>query len=114
MSHSSNDHALSHGCQQESAAEAPEFLTPEQTAQLVAPPYDGYPYLITRLSPAVYHFLLLPKITQDSRLLQLAHCQVMFNRMPAFLVTNPVAGIYLDPATGQAYTGPIPMESFNR
>src|SRR5207247_434991 len=62
-----------------------------QTARLpTAPPrpavFDGFPYLLTRVAPAIYHLSLLPAEHEADVLMGFGHRQMQANRLPACVV----------------------------
>ena len=48
--------------------------------------FDGYPYLSTRVVPAMYHITLLPVGLPEPTLVEAARRQVLANRLPVCLV----------------------------
>ncbi|HUU35307.1 MAG TPA: hypothetical protein VMW48_14680 [Vicinamibacterales bacterium] len=48
--------------------------------------FDGYPYLLTRVVPAMAHITLLPAELPEASLIETAQRQVLANRLPACLV----------------------------
>lgn len=61
--------------------------------------FSGFPYLITRIAPAVYHINLLPLDRRYGfyRLLHLARRQVDANRLRACLVVDEDKALYFEP-----------------
>jgi len=59
--------------------------------------FEGYPYVITRVSPALFHFLLLPVDLEPKRLMEFTRRQLIFNRLPTCLVLGSESAIYYNP-----------------
>lgn len=72
-------------------SEPAQVATPEVLASL--PLFDGYPYLMTRLAPALYNLIVLPAREED-RLIDLAQAQVWANRLPAALVLGERRAVF--------------------
>ncbi len=64
---------------------------------VVSPYFEGFPYLVTRFAPAVYHISLFPNLPKE-RLQEIASRQFHFNRLDCTLVTGPESGIYYRPS----------------
>ena len=64
-----------------------------------------YPYLITRVSPAFYHVIVLPRGSTED-LSEIAKTQEMFNNLPTCLVLNEDTAQYV--AEGKAYENLVP------
>jgi len=58
--------------------------------------FDGFPYLITRIVPALYHVTLLPGGQPEETLLALAQAQADANRLQMCLVLGERRGVYFD------------------
>jgi hypothetical protein len=50
--------------------------------------FDGYPYLVTRIVPPLYHIILLPTDFGLEKLMAVARLQVHFNRLETCLVVK--------------------------
>jgi len=50
--------------------------------------FEGFPYLVTRVVPAMYHLILLPATTSELELVLLARTQWRANRLETCLVTG--------------------------
>lgn len=70
---------------------APEPAS-QQTTDLLQ--FDGFPYLNTRLLPALYHITLLPVNASESTLLMFARVQAAANRLDTCLVLDPARATY--------------------
>jgi hypothetical protein len=60
------------------------------------PLFTGFPYFVTRLAPANYHFILLPAKTPLDKLQELALCQAALNDLPSCLVLDERHCFYLE------------------
>ena len=69
--------------------------TPIDTSEL--PLFDGFPYLTTRIVPALYHITLLPADTPETTLLELAQAQASANRLDTCLVLHPRLAVFFWP-----------------
>ncbi|HOW84407.1 MAG TPA: hypothetical protein P5119_03525 [Candidatus Aminicenantes bacterium] len=65
-----------------------------EPAQLV--PFDGFPYLVTRIVAAFYHIILLPAEYGRSILMDIARRQVFANRLKTCLVFGQAEFVYFD------------------
>ena len=66
---------------------------------VVLPPvcrFQGFPYLVTRVIPALYHIILMPTHLSDSERLTIARKQVLANRLDACLVFANDRAVYFD------------------
>ena len=70
--------------------------------------FDGYPYLITRVVPTLYHLILLPAEATPDTLRGLARSQVRANRLPTCLVLGNDLCLYLIPEGGETISPDIP------
>jgi hypothetical protein len=52
------------------------------------PLFEGFPYLVTRVVPAMYHVILLPAAASELELVLLARTQWRANRLETCLVTG--------------------------
>jgi hypothetical protein len=59
--------------------------------------FDGFPYLNTRVVPALYHIILLPARASETSLADTAGRQVLANRLSMCLVLGPDRAIYYEP-----------------
>jgi hypothetical protein len=69
------------------------------TRAVDGPIFDGYPYLITRLVPTLYHIILLPGDASERDLAEIVRAQWRANRLDTCLVVGPDRALYID-ATG--------------
>jgi len=69
--------------------------------------FDSFPYLVTRVVPTLYHFMLLPVDASERALVGLARAQWRANRLDLCLVTGPDRGLYIG-ATGQERVDTMP------
>ncbi len=70
--------------------------------------FDGYPYLVTRVVPTLYHVILLPAELAPDRWRDLARSQVRANRLPSCLVLSEDLCLYLDSGIGETVSQDIP------
>jgi len=63
--------------------------------------FQGYPYLLTRMVPVLYHVLLLPADWSPEALREVARTQVRANRLQSCLVLGEDFSVFLDPAGGE-------------
>jgi hypothetical protein len=75
------------------AQASPEPASPEP-ARFPAPRFNGYPYLITPLSPGVFNLMLLPSEWTDDMLLELTRAQADANNLRACLALGPDRAVY--------------------
>ena len=57
------------------------------------PVFDGFPYLVSRVYPALYHIIVLPRDRTEEELLFLAERQVTANRLETFLALGHRQGM---------------------
>lgn len=76
--------------------------------QVDLPTFDGFPYLLTRLSPAFYHIILLPKELAPEALRSFARQQAQANQLPTCLVIDTSLCLYLSAETSEFVTGHVP------
>ena len=67
-----------------------------------------YPYLITRVVPAMYHIIILPK-GQQAELVEIARTQVSFNKLESCLVLGAKEAVYLYPEGTEARSSDVPF-----
>ncbi len=63
--------------------------------------FDGFPYILTKIVGAMYHVALLPKDLSVSEMTELAHLQVLANRLPTCLVLSEKQCLYFSPENGK-------------
>ena len=71
-------------------------LTAQQVKGLNLPVFGSFPYLATRLVPALYHLSLLPGSFEPELLRHIAQRQVAANKRPTCLVLGPADCIYYE------------------
>ena len=73
--------------------------------------FDGFPYLVTRVVPAMYHIIVLPDDAGADDLIEIARCQRRANVLPTCLVLASNSVLYIAPDgredRGEAPTGGI-------
>jgi hypothetical protein len=85
----------------------PGALAPRSATGLT-PPFDDYPYLVTRVVPTFYHLILLPADVSPDILRELARSQVRANHLPTCLMLGEDLCLYLDPEGREAVSRDIP------
>jgi hypothetical protein len=75
---------------------------PIDTSEL--PLFDGFPYLTTRIVPALYHITLLSADATETTLLELAQVQASANRLDTCLVLHARLAVFFSPEGGVART----------
>ena len=69
----------------------------------LTPPFDGYPYLVTRIGQsALRHIAILPPTWSPERLLDLTRRQALANRLDTCLALGPDKAVYVT-ADGEEY-----------
>jgi len=71
-------------------------LTAQQVKALNLPTFESFPYLTTRVIPALYHLALLPRSFEPELLRHIAQRQVAANKLPTCLVLGPADCIYYE------------------
>jgi hypothetical protein len=74
------------------------------------PSFRGFPYLVTRVVPALYHVILLPARLSASELRVLARQQVLVNRLDTCLVLAGNRVVYFDPSGDSRDTDTPPAD----
>jgi hypothetical protein len=69
--------------------------------------FDGFPYLVTRVVPTMYHLIVLPDDIDAVQLLEIARGQADANQLPTCLVLAPDAGVSVE-AVGKEYSDTPP------
>jgi hypothetical protein len=59
--------------------------------------FEGFPYLVTRVVPAMYHLILLPDDLSTEQLVEIAQRQARANRLQTRLVVAADAALYIEP-----------------
>jgi hypothetical protein len=92
-------------------------VVPGQLESLGVPPFDGYPYLVTRIGhSALRHVALLPADWSRERLVDLARRQRDANRLDtcAVLGQHDAVYLYIDGADGQGEHMPYGLPVIDR
>jgi hypothetical protein len=71
-------------------------LLPDRIAELTV--FDGFPYLIVRMAPAMYHVTLLPEDASEDTLVGIARAQRLANLLDVCLVLGPERALYINPS----------------
>jgi len=94
-----------HGCRKES------FRNPSRhfrEKKLLSKTFCSFPYLSTRVFPALYNINLYPSGWSELDLIELARHQVAANHLPACLVLSWNRGLWFDRAGDEAWNSFIP------
>lgn len=67
-----------------------------------------YPYLITRIVPAMYHIIILPKGKQNE-LAEIARTQMSFNKLESCLVLGAKEAVYLYTEGSEVMSSDVPF-----
>lgn len=70
--------------------------------------FDGFPYFVTRIVPALYHVILLPAGMDEGSLISFAEHQSQSNNLDACLVLSWDRGLWFTPGVGQSCSHHIP------
>jgi|SRR2546422_5356306 len=76
--------------------------------QVDLPIFEGFPYLLTCLSPAFYHISLLPKGLAPVALRSLARQQAQANQLPTCLVVDASLCLYISGGATEFVTAQVP------
>jgi hypothetical protein len=93
---------LMHAKEEEHASMKPKHdehqfqLTAQQVKALNLPAFGSFPYLATRVVPALYHLSLLPESFEPELLRHIARRQVAANRLQTCLVFSPDDCLYYE------------------
>lgn len=63
-------------------------------AAKVLPIFDGFPYLITRVVPSLYHVIILPEHLSEDELIASGACQAILNQLQTCLVLGQDRCVY--------------------
>lgn len=64
------------------------------------PLYEDFPYLVTRLVPALYHLIPLPETCDEASLRSMARYQALCNQLPRCLVLDTTRAIKASSGSG--------------
>jgi hypothetical protein len=73
--------------------------------------FDGFPYLVTRVVPAMYHIIILPEELADADLTDVARRQARANVLETCLVLSADSALYIAP-DGREHAGKAPCGGF--
>jgi hypothetical protein len=105
---------LMHANGQEHASMKPKHdehqfqLTTQQLKALGLPAFESFPYLTTRVVPALYHLALLPRSFEPELLRHIAQRQVAANKLQTCLVLGPDDCLYYGPDGTEFRSDEIP------
>jgi len=71
-------------------------------------PFDGFPYYVTRIVPALYHVILLPTEWTEASLIDFASTQADFNNLEACLALSQDHGLWFAPDGGKKQSKRLP------
>lgn len=71
-------------------------------------PFDGFPYFISRIVPAMHHYILLPATWNTPALIDFAAQQAVANKYLSALVIGPTACMWLGPDGRHAWSTDLP------
>lgn len=94
-----------HGRRKEGCRNPSRYFREKKLASLT---FDGFPYLTTRVFPALYNISLYPSDLTESDLIELARRQVAANKMPACLALTWSRGLWFDGIGGETWNSIIP------
>ncbi|MFC2168399.1 hypothetical protein ACFLRW_05380 [Acidobacteriota bacterium] len=66
----------------------PFIIDLSEQGNLELPFFDGFPYLVTKIVPAMYHIILLPNDLTEDELIFLGRQQVTANRLKPALFSG--------------------------
>jgi len=66
--------------------------------------FDGFPYLVTRVVPSMYHVILLPDDLGAENLIEIARRQARANRLPTCLALQADSALYIGPDGRESWT----------
>ena len=94
-----------HGCKKENYRNPSRYF---RERKLAFQTFASFPYLSTRVFPALYNINLYPSGCSESDLVELARHQVAANKLPACLVLNWSRGLWFDGVGGETWNSFIP------
>lgn len=94
-----------HGCRKESYKNPSRYF---REKKLASQTFGSFPYLSTRIFPALYNINLYPSDWAETDLVELARHQVAANKLPACLVLSWNRGLWFDGAGGETWNSFIP------
>src|SRR6266496_506266 len=71
---------------------------PDRIAEL--PVFDGFPYLVVRMAPAIFHVTLLPEDAGEPALVGIARAPRRANLLAVCLVMGPERALYISNSSG--------------
>jgi hypothetical protein len=87
-------------------------ITHPQLEALKLPAFDGFPYIWTRVVPALYHLALVPGTCEVKLLQHIAQRQASANRLPTCLVLSENECYYYTPDGRESRESSIPRGGF--
>ena len=71
-------------------------------------PFDGFPYFVTRIVPALYDVILLPTEMNEASLIAYSEHQACSNKLDACLVLSENRGLWFTPEGGKSFSSHTP------
>lgn len=94
-----------HGCRKESYRNPSRYF---REKKLASQPFGSFPYLSTRIFPALYNINLYPSVWAEIELVEFARHQVAANKLPACLVLSWNRGLWFDVSGNENWSSSIP------
>lgn len=94
-----------HGCRKESYKNPSRYF---REKKLASQTFGSFPYLSTRIFPALYNINLYPSGLPESDLIELARQQVHANKLPACLALSWNRGLWFDASGNENWNSSIP------
>jgi hypothetical protein len=70
--------------------------------------FDGFPYFVTRIVPALYDVILLPTEMNEASLIAYSEHQACSNKLDACLVLSENSGLWFSPEGGKSFSSHTP------
>ena len=70
--------------------------------------FDGFPYFVTRIVPALYDVILLPTEMNEASLIAYSEHQACSNKLDACLVLSENRGLWFTPEGGKSFSSHTP------
>ncbi len=70
--------------------------------------FEGFPYIVARIVPSMYHLILLPDDVSTEDLVEIAQRQARANRLQTCLAVAADSALYIEPDGGQQWSATPP------
>jgi hypothetical protein len=70
--------------------------------------FEGFPYLVTRVVPSMYHVIVVPDDLRAEDLVEIARCQARTNHLPTCLVLRAASALYIGPDEHESWSDSPP------